>query len=79
MPGVRSSTILLLTALVVSIQAVSSQPDRDLDQNPDLDQEVRRHRLLQRAHGAGLLSQVGVILICQRRWTAVGSLGGRWT
>uniref|UniRef100_H3BXT6 Somatostatin 1, tandem duplicate 2 n=1 Tax=Tetraodon nigroviridis TaxID=99883 RepID=H3BXT6_TETNG len=40
MPGVRSSTILVLTALVLSIQAVSSQPDRDLDQNQDLDQEV---------------------------------------
>lgn len=58
MPGVRSSTILVLTALVLCIQAVSSQPDRDLEQNQDLDREVRRHRLLQRAHGAGLLSQV---------------------
>lgn len=58
MPGVRSSTILVLTALVLCIQTVSSQPDGDLDQNQDLDQELRRHQLLQRAHGAGLLSQV---------------------
>lgn len=64
MPGVRHSTILVLTALVLCIPAVSSQPDGDLDHNQDLDREVRRHRLLQRAHGAGLLSQVRVLLIC---------------
>lgn len=64
MPGVRHSTILVLTALVLCLQAVSSQPDRDLDQNQDLDREVQRHRLLQRAHGAGLLSQVRALLIC---------------
>ena len=58
MLGVRSSTILMLTALVLCIQSVSSQPDGDLDQNQDLDREVCRHWLLQRARGAGLLSQV---------------------
>lgn len=58
MQRVHSSTILVLTALVLCIQGVSSQPDRDLNQNQDLEMDVRHHRLLQRAHGAGLLSQV---------------------
>lgn len=58
MQRVHSSTILVLTALVLCIQGVSSQPDRDLNQNQDLEIDMRHHRLLQRAHGAELLSQV---------------------
>lgn len=58
MQRIHSSTILMLTTLVLCIQGASSQPDRDLNQNQDLDMEVRHHRLLQRAHGAGILSQV---------------------
>eukprot|EP00066_Takifugu_rubripes_P004785 XP_003968366.1 PREDICTED: somatostatin-2-like [Takifugu rubripes] len=57
MQRIHSSTILMLTTLVLCIQGVSSQPDRDLNQNQDLEMEVRHHRLLQHVHGAGLLSQ----------------------
>ncbi|XP_029964169.1 somatostatin 1.2 [Salarias fasciatus] len=55
----RCPALLVLAALVLSSPGVSSQPDRDQDQllNPDLDLELRHHRLLQRARSAGLLSQ----------------------
>lgn len=58
MQRVHSSTILILTALVLCIQGVCSHPDRDLNQNQDLEMEVRHHQLLQHGHGAGLLPQV---------------------
>ncbi|KAM3616260.1 uncharacterized protein V6R79_015130 [Siganus canaliculatus] len=59
MQCVRCPAILALVALVLCGPGVSSQLDRDQDQsqNQDLDLELRHHRLLQRAHSAGLLSQ----------------------
>ncbi|XP_071353391.1 somatostatin 1.2 [Trachinotus anak] len=55
----RCPAIFVLVVLVLCSPGVSSQPDRDQDQyqNQDLDLELRHHRLLQRARGAGLLSQ----------------------
>lgn len=58
MQCVRCPAILALTALVLCSPSVSSQLDRDPGQNQDLDLDLRYHRLLERAHGAGLLSQV---------------------
>ncbi|KAM7398717.1 hypothetical protein PAMP_018036 [Pampus punctatissimus] len=52
MQCIRSPAILVLMALVLG---VSSQPDRD--QNQDLELELRHHQLLQQARSAGLLSQ----------------------
>ncbi|XP_030008290.1 somatostatin 1.2 [Sphaeramia orbicularis] len=63
MHTIHSPILLVLVALVLCSPAVSSQSDRDLyqnqdqDQDQDLDLELRHHRLLQRAHNAGLLSQ----------------------
>lgn len=57
MQCVRCPAILALAAFVLC-SPVSSQLNRDQDQNQDLDLELRHHRMLQRARGVGLLSQV---------------------
>ncbi|XP_061733821.1 somatostatin 1.2 isoform X2 [Nerophis ophidion] len=51
--------ILLVIALVLRSPAVSSQQDRDQDeyQDQDLNPELRRHQMMQRAHDAAVLSQ----------------------
>lgn len=60
MQCVRFPAILVLMALVLCSTGVSSQPDRDQLQDPDLELELelRNHRLLQRPHSTGFLSQV---------------------
>lgn len=58
MQCVRCPAILALAALVLCSPGVSSQLDRDPGQNQDLDLDLRYHQLLERARGAGLLSQV---------------------
>ncbi|XP_061918137.1 somatostatin 1.2 isoform X2 [Entelurus aequoreus] len=51
--------ILVVIALVLRSPAVSSQPDREQDeyQDQDLNPELRRHQMMQRAHDAAVLSQ----------------------
>uniref|UniRef100_A0A3Q3EKJ5 Somatostatin-2 n=1 Tax=Labrus bergylta TaxID=56723 RepID=A0A3Q3EKJ5_9LABR len=61
MQCVRCPAILVVVAMVLCSPGVSSQLEADQDQyqdqNQDLELELRHHRLLQRARGAGLLSQ----------------------
>lgn len=56
MQFVRCPVILALAALVLCSPGVSSQLNKD--QNQDLDLELRHHRLLQRARSTGPMSQV---------------------
>lgn len=56
MQFVRCPVILALAALALCSPGVSSQLNKD--QNQDLDLELRHHRLLQRARSTGPMSQV---------------------
>uniref|UniRef100_A0A3Q3WCB1 Somatostatin-2 n=1 Tax=Mola mola TaxID=94237 RepID=A0A3Q3WCB1_MOLML len=55
MQFVRCPVILALAALALCSPGVSSQLNKD--QNQDLDLELRHHRLLQRARSTGPMSQ----------------------